>query len=541
MANYFTDNEDLRWYLERGIDWAPLVEATEYGNRAKGAFDTPADAVAFYREVLESVGELAATHVGARAAEMDRQHPRVEGGEVVEGAAMTAAFEAFKSAELHKLCIPRELGGLGSPLLVYFLCGEMIARGDVGAMTHFSFHGGIAMAMLAYSIYEGSTRFDVEGGRIAETRFAKQIEEISRGDAWGCMDITEPDAGSDMARLRTRGEQDEDGQWRLTGQKVFITSGHAKYHLVIAKTEPADALESLSMFMVQAYEDHPDGTRERFVTIDRVEEKLGHNSSVTAALSFDRTPAQLIGARGEGFKYMLVLMNNARVGVSFEGIGIIEASLRAAREYAEGRRSMGKPIARHEMIADYLDEMHCDLLALRALAVASAYAEETSQKLGILQRFDAALTPAERERIARELPVVRARSRRFTPLLKYITAEKAVEHARRAVQIHGGVGYTRDYPVEKLLRDAMVLPIYEGTSQIQSLMAMKDTLNGIVKDPAGFARRSAQTALRARSANDPLERRVAAVQSLARSAERSLVARTAADKLAHVRRLPFGQ
>jgi hypothetical protein len=122
-----------------------------------------------------------------------------------------------------------------------------------------------------------------------------------------------------------------------------------------------------------------------------------------------------------------------------------------------------------------------------------------------------------------------------------MTAEKAVEHARRAVQIHGGVGYTRDYPVEKLLRDAMVLPIYEGTSQIQSLMAMKDTLNGIVKDPAGFARRSAQTALRARSASDPLERRVAAVQSLARSAERSLVARTAADKLAHVRRLPFGQ
>ncbi|MFO0561231.1 MAG: acyl-CoA dehydrogenase family protein [Polyangiales bacterium] len=545
MSNYFNDNEDLRWYVDRGIEWAPLIEATEYGFRAPDAMKNVPEAVAFYREVLESVGELAAKYVGERSAAMDREHPHVSDGEVIEGAAVRKAFDAFRENELHRMVFPRELGGLNVPLIVYYLAGELIARGDVGAMTHFSFHAGIGMAMLAYSIYEGSTHFDVEAGKIASTRFQKEIEEIVRGEAWGCMVITEPDAGSDMARLRTKATLGDDGVWRLSGQKIFITSGHAKYHLVIARTEESSGqgmgLDGLSMFMVQAYEDLPDGKRKRFVTIDRVEDKLGHNSSVTAALTYEDTPAQLVGARGEGFKYMLVLMNNARVGVSFEGIGIIEAAHRLAREYAAGRKSMGKAIAQHEMIADYLDEMECDLLALRALAVTSAYVEETSQKLGILQRFESKLSAEEKQRIEKELPRVRARSRRFTPLLKYITAEKAVEHARRCVQIHGGVGYTKEYGAEKLLRDAMVLPIYEGTSQIQSLMAMKDTLNGIVKDPAGFAKKSAQCALRARTANDPLERRVAKVQSLCRGAERSLVARTAMDKLGDVRRLPIGQ
>lgn len=545
MSNYFNDNEDLRWYVDRGIDWAPLIEATEYGFRAPDAMKSVPEAVAFYREVLESIGELSAKYVGESAARMDREHPHVQDGEVVEGPAIQRAFEVFRDNELHKMVFPRELGGLNVPLIVYYLAGELIARGDVGAMTHFSFHAGIGMAMLAYSIYEGSTHFDVQAGRIASTRFQEPIEEILRGDAWGCMVITEPDAGSDMARLRTKATLGEDGVWRLSGQKIFITSGHAKYHLVIARTEESTGegmgLDGLSMFVVKAYDEQPDGTRRRYVTIDRVEDKLGHNSSVTAALTYEDTAAQLVGQRGEGFKYMLVLMNNARVGVSFEGIGIIEAAYRMASEYAQGRKSMGKSIAQHEMIADYLDEMQTDLLGARALAVASAYAEESAQKLGILQRFEGTLSEAEKARIEKELPRVRARSRRFTPLLKYLTSEKAVEHARRCVQIHGGVGYTREYGAEKLLRDAMVLPIYEGTSQIQSLMAMKDTLNGIVKDPAGFAAKSAQSALRARTSKDPLERRFAKLQSLVRGAERSLVARTAKDKLDGVRRLPIGQ
>ena len=535
MASFLTDNEDLRFYLERGVDWDALVEVTEYGYRTPDGFKTPAEARGFYAEVAAMMGELVAKELGPRAARIDREGNTLAEGEVTEGASMQAFFAALKAAEVHRLCLPRELGGLNAPLTLYFLVAEMVARGDVSAMTHFSFHGGMAMAMLAYSIHEGSTRFDVAAGRIAETRFAEYIEEIARGDAWGCMDITEPDAGSDMARLRTQAAQDADGQWRVTGEKIFITSGHGKYHFVIARTEEAkgdDAfagLQGLSMFLVKAFDDLPDGTRVRHVEVSRLEEKLGHHGSVTAALRFDGAPAQLIGARGEGFKYMLVLMNNARVGVAFESIGLGECALRMARAYAEGRRSMGKAIAQHEMIADLLDEMETDLLGLRALAATSAFHEEMAQKMALLERFVEGTPEASRAKL--DLPRHRSLSRRYTPLLKYLAAEKAVEIARRNVQIHGGVGYTREYGAEKLLRDALVLPIYEGTSQIQSLMAMKDTLLGIIKRPQAFVRRLGQARWRAVSAADPLEKRVAAVSALSLSAQQHLLTRTAADKL----------
>ena len=536
MASFFTDNDDLQWWFEKGIDWAKLVEVSEYGWRAPDGFKTPAEGIAFYRDVTSMVGELIADDVAPRAAQIDRDGAHLSGGEAVESPAVKAVMERFKEIELHKLCLPRELGGMNAPLLVYFLNAEMIARADVSLMTHFSFHGGMAMAMLAYSVHEGTTEFDAAAGKISATRFAKEIEEISRGDAWGCMDITEPNAGSDMAALRARGEQDADGNWFVTGQKIFITSGHGKYHFVIARTEepkPGEdamsGLKGLSMFLVPTYEDLPDGTRRRWVTLDRVEEKLGHHGSVTAALSFDRAPARLIGKRGEGFKYMLVLMNNARLGVGFESIGLAECAVRQAREYAAGRASMGKTIDRHEMIADMLDEMDMDVRLLRALAVTGAYHEELAQKLGLVEKFG--LPPDEARRARKEVEVHRAKARRLTPLLKYLAAEKAVEIARRNVQIHGGVGYTQDYGAEKLLRDALVLPIYEGTSQIQSLMAMKDTLIGIIKNPKEFVRRTADAKARAIYARDDLEKRVAKLSSQSLAAQQFLLTRTAAAKL----------
>jgi alkylation response protein AidB-like acyl-CoA dehydrogenase len=538
MANFFSDNDDLRFYFDKGIDWAPLVEVTEYGYRTREGFKKPEDAVVFYREVADMVGGLVADQIAPRAAQIDREDNHLRGGEVEEGSAMREVFAAIKGAELHRLCLPRELGGMNAPLLLYFLTAEMMARADVSVMTHHSFHGGMAMAMLVFSIHEGTTTFDAVKGEVKETRFAAEIDELSRGDAWGCMDITEPNAGSDMAALRTRAEQDEKGNWFVTGQKIFITSGHGKYHFVIARTEeakdpndPFSGLGGLSMFLVKTYDELPDGSRERHVTIDRVEEKLGHHGSVTASLSFDRAPAQLIGKRGEGFKYMLTLMNNARLGVGFESLGVAECALRLAREYAEVRRSMGKSIARHEMIADYLDEMQTDVYGIRALAMAAAAHEELAQKLDLMRKFLPVATAEERARIERDLPRHKARARRFTPLLKYLAAEKAVEIAKRSIQILGGVGYTKDYAAEKLLRDALVMPIYEGTSQIQALMAMKDTLGGIIKKPQAFVTRLGQARWRSVSARDPLEKRVAKVQVLSLSAQQHLVARTAITKL----------
>jgi alkylation response protein AidB-like acyl-CoA dehydrogenase len=547
MANFFKDNEDLQYYFREGIDWEPLVRLTEFDYRAKDAFTKTDEAVEFYREIAEMVGEFTANEIAPHAAKIDREGVQLVDGEAKQAPEMDAIFRKISELELHGMTLPRELGGMNCPLLLYFLNSEMMGRADVSVLAHHSFHGGMAMAMLIFSIREGTTEIDTEKARIVKTRWADYIEEIRTGKAWGCMDITEPHAGSDMAQLRTVGEQDEDGNWFVSGEKIFITAGHGKYHFVIARTEPQGdpddpfaGLGGLSMFLVPTYRENADGTRERIVQITRVEEKLGHHGSTTAALLFDRAPADLIGERGEGFKHMLTLMNNARVGVGFECIGICEAAYRAAKAYAEERPSMGKTIDRHEMIADYLDEMRTDIQGIRALTIWAAYHEEVAQKLLLGARFggsrEGGMSVEEMEREAKRRQRL---SRRATPLLKYLASEKAVQMARRCVQIHGGNGYMNEYPAEKILRDALVMPIYEGTSQIQSLMAMKDTLGGIMKNPQRFLRRAAQSRWRSVSARDPLERRVAKLNVLCDGVKQHLMRKTAEDKLRSVADQPM--
>jgi 3-(methylthio)propanoyl-CoA dehydrogenase len=535
VANFLDDNDDLLFYLERGIDWAPIVELMEHGYRAPGAPRDLAEALSGYRDILTMVGSFAADEVAPRAAAIDRKGVKMKDGEAVMPPEMDALFEQIKALDLHTLSIPREFGGVNNPMVVYFLVTELLARADVSVMAHYGFHSGIALSLLIFSAHEGTTRFDRDAHTLTETRFSGAIAEILRGDAWGSMDITEPDAGSDMGALKCRAEQDADGNWYVSGQKIFITSGHGKYHIVIARTERPEpgklGLDGLSLFLAPAYEDLPDGTRKRLATLDRLEEKLGHEGSATAAITFDRSPAQLIGKRGEGFALMLMLMNNARIGVGFESIGLCECAYRLARAYAAERRSMGKTIDRHEMIADYLDEMRTDIQGLRALAMHAAVHEELGQRLKMTALLGADEGSLERARLLKQSRAHSRKARRVTPLLKYLAAEKAVEISRRAVQIHGGAGYIKEYGAEKLLRDALVMPIYEGTSQIQSLMAMKDAMSAIMKNPQKFLTRIAQSRWRSLSALDPLERRVARLTALSLSAQQHLIQRTATDKL----------
>ena len=547
MANFYADNVDMQFYMEKGIDWKRLVEITEYFYQSPDGFESAPEAVDFYREIIDLVGNFSAEEIAPYSAQLDQEGVEFKDGEASFPPRLQGIFDRIKEMELHGMCIPRELGGQNCPLTLFYLCGELIGRSDISVMTHHSFHGGIAMALLLYSFNEGTTEFDLEAGTISKTRFADVIAEIRDGNAWGCMDITEPNAGSDMASMRTIGKQNETGQWLLNGQKIFITSGHGKYHLVIAKTElesqEDDALaglKSLSMFLVKAFEEE-NGEVTRYATVDRLEEKLGHHASATATITFEDTPAELIGKRGEGFKYMLILMNNARIGVSFESIGLCEAALRLARNYARERPSMGKTIDRHEMIADYLDEMESDIEGLRALGVTCALNEEMAQKLNMLIEAGV-LTDADRvESEKKSLKKYRNTSRRLTPLLKYLAAEKAVEFGQRCVQIHGGVGYTKEYGAEKLLRDAMVLPIYEGTSQIQALMSMKDTLGAALKNPAQFARKIAKTRWKEASAKDPNEKNLARLQSISLATQRHLITKTAVDKAKALRGQPVNE
>ncbi len=546
MANFYTDNADLQYYIDRGIEWEPLVRLVEDGFRREDGFQTTDEAVGFYRDVLEMLGRFVADEIAPVAAEIERETMTLKDGGVEFGPKLTELFTKIKALEMNGLSIPRELGGMNSPVLVYMICSEIMARADVSIMAHHSFHAGIAMAMLVYSMAEGTTEIDPATGEILSTRFQDAIAEIVAGNAWGSMDITEPDAGSDMGALRTKAEQDADGNWFVTGQKIFITSGHGKYHIVIARTEEVkgddalSGLHGLSTFVVPAYEDLPDGTRNRWVTVERLEEKLGHHASATCAVNFDHAPAHLIGERGEGFKQMLLLMNNARIGVGFECIGICEAAIRTAEAYAEERRTFGKSIDQHEIIADYFDEMRTDVQGLRAMAMRAAMFEEMSYRAQTKLRRGSA-DDLEARRLEAQSKEYKRSSRRVTPLLKYLAAEKAVEMARRCVQIHGGSGYTTEYGAEKLLRDAMVMPIYEGTSQIQSLMAMKDTLGAITKNPQEFVRRIAQARWRSVSARDPHVRRLAKLQSTSLAAQQHLIRKTVGDKFRNVRSRPLGE
>ncbi len=547
MPNYYEDNDDLRFYVEKAIDWESLVELTEYKYLAKDGFTNAEEAVEFYRSVLEMVGEFVANEVAPRVKEIDRTHPRLENGEVLFPPVLEEIFAHVRQLEMHGMCIPRELGGMNCPFLTFLISAELMARADVSVAAHVGFHGGMALAMLVLSIMEGSTEFDVENVCIRDTRFREYIEEIVAGEAWGSMDITEPGAGSDMAMLTTRGEQDGDGNWYITGQKIFITSGHAKYHFVIARTEDTNeddafgGLKGLSMFLVPTYRTGENGEREYLASFDAVEEKLGHHGSATVAISFDRTPACLIGNRGEGFRLMLLMMNNARVGVGFESLGICEAAWRLAKNYAAERKSMGKTLDQHEMIADYLEEMENDIQAIRALSMKGAVEEEKSQRRAILSNVVLPEGEAEREAVEAEIREHQKKSRHITPLVKYLGAERAVEMSRRCIQIHGGFGYTQEYGAEKLLRDAMVLPIYEGTSQIQSLMVMKDNLLGALKAPGDFFRGNAGACWRSWFGASRAERRVARLQARSCAAIRYLMRRLFVKKLGVLRGRPLGE
>ena len=255
MANFLEDNEDLKFYLEKYIDWEPLVKLVEYDFKMNDGFENNAEATEFYTDVLNMVGELVANEIAPRAKAIEENPVKMVDGEVVGPPEFNAIFDQINEVGLHGLCLPRELGGMNAPLLVYMLAGEMFSRADVSVMTHHSFHGGMALAMLLFSVMEGSTEIDLETMTMKTTRFQKEIEEIVTGQTWGSMDITEPDAGSDMGALRTKAEQDEDGNWFVTGEKTFITSGHGKYHFVIARSEetkdpddPFAGLAGLSFF-----------------------------------------------------------------------------------------------------------------------------------------------------------------------------------------------------------------------------------------------------------------------------------------------------
>lgn len=538
MKNFFLDNDDLQFNLEHQ-EWDkmfPLVETDLTDNEAPKNIG---EAKILYQELVSSIGEFIAEKIDPKVHLLDEEHPSIVNGEVIDAKTMGEFIKGLSGMGAMALPFPRYLGGFNLPWVVTNVVTEMCARADVSLMTYYSFFSGLGLAFQFYSLEEGS--FTTDKKKILSSRFDEQIKDLVKGISCGAMCLTEPEAGSDLAQIASTARLAKDGYWYLNGQKIWITCGHGEHHLVLARSENKitnPGLKGLSLFYVPAHI-VKDGIKVRNFTIGGQEKKMGQHSSVTVTINYDNTRAELVGQRGHGFKNMALVMNDARIIVGFEGVGLCEKALRQAKAFAESRITMGKPISNHEMIAEYLDEMEIENKALRALAFHAAFHEEMSNRLKIKLKVENPKNPEIKKDLLNQQKEHKWQARLATPILKYCAAENAVRFARMNMQILGGVGYMKEYHAEKLMRDALIMPIYEGTSQIQALMVLKDHLQHAMRNPAHFFSKMAQAKVQTLSSKTPEERSLAKLKSLYYGTVQTILSRMVIDKFGSLKNKPL--
>ncbi|MBN2083813.1 MAG: acyl-CoA dehydrogenase family protein [Anaerolineales bacterium] len=460
IDNFFLDNPDLQFRLEQ-LDLREVLELKERNYAEAGQYPTAprhyADAKDNYRMILEVLGELCATRVAPRAAEADEEGVHFANGQVEYAKATRDAIEALRQAELFGSMLPRKYGGLFLPESVYQMMVEIVSRAESGLMTIFGLQE-IASSIEEYGSEEAKQRV---------------LPKFSRGEVSGAMILTEADAGSDLGGVQTRAVYDEAAKvWRLTGVKRFITNGNADVALVLARSEEGSHDgRGLSLFLVE---------RDPSVKIRRIENKMGLHASPTCELQYTNTPAELIGKRRFGLlRYSMALMNGARLAVAAQALGIAEAAYREADKYSRQRIQFGKPIRELQPVARMLVAMRGEIEATRALL------GETGRWVDLLKAYERAAaegTPADPDTARERLKTTSTMSETLTPIVKYYSTEMGNRVCFQAVQIHGGVGYMREFQVERLMRDQRVTNIYEGTSQLQ-VVAATGKLLGHSLDP----------------------------------------------------------
>jgi hypothetical protein len=453
--NFFLDNPDLQLRLAQ-LDLREVLELKEKGYTESDVYPTAprtyADAVDSYRIVLEILGEICGERVAPRAAEADDEGAHWADGEVTYAAATLDAIEALRRAELFGAMLSREYGGLNLPESIYQMMVELVARAESGLMT-------------VYGLQEIASSLEEYGD--AETK-ARILPRFARGEVSGAMVLTEADAGSDLGSVATRATLNEaTGTWRLNGVKRFITNGLADVSLVLARSEEGSTdARGLSMFVVE---------RDATVKIRRIENKMGIHASPTCEIQYTNTPAILLGKRRFGLmRYAMGLMNGARLAVAAQALGIAEAACREADQYSRERIQFGKPIRALPAVARLLLTMKVDLEATRALLA------ETGRWVDLWKVYERALADGGTDAD----PAIRARHKQaqaladtLTPMVKYCATEMGNRVCSQAMQVHGGVGYIREFNIERLFRDVRVTNIYEGTSQLQVVAAIGKLLN----------------------------------------------------------------
>ena len=453
MANFYTDNPDLKHHLTHPL-MEKIVAMKERNYTDAEKYDYApldyADAQDSYDKVLEIVGEICGDIIAPNAESVDHDGPSVADGRVTYAPATQINLEACRKAGLMGMAMPRRYGGLNFPITPYIMAADIVSRADTG------FENLWGLQDCAETIYEFAD----------EDQKQRFISRVCQGETMS-MDLTEPDAGSDLQSVMLKATEQPDGTWRLNGVKRFITNGDSDIHLVLARSEAGTRDgRGLSMFIY----DKRDGG----VNVRRIENKMGIKGSPTCELTYKDAKAELCGSRQLGLiKYVMALMNGARLGIAAQSVGVSELAYREALAYARDRKQFGKAIIEFPAVYEMLSVMKAKLDASRSLLY------ECARFVDIYKIYDdiakeRKLTPEERKEAKSYSRLADA----LTPLAKGMGSEYCNQNAYDCIQIHGGSGFMKDYACERLYRDARITSIYEGTTQLQVVAAIRHVTTG---------------------------------------------------------------
>ncbi len=455
MTNYYSDIPEIKFELENSPLMQRIVELKERGFEDKDKYDEApqdfADAMDSYDRVLDIVGDITANVVAPNAEDVDAEGPHCEGGRVRYASKTVENLDTMVKAGMNGMTMPRRYGGLNLPVVAYTAANEIVSAGDAGFENIWSLQDCI----------ETLYCFGNEEQR------QKYIPRVCAGETMS-MDLTEPDAGSDLQSVMLKATYDEENQcWRLNGSKRFITNGDSDIHLVLARSEAGTRDgRGLSMFIY----DKRDGG----VNVRRIENKLGIHGSPTCELVYKNAKCELCGDRKLGLiKYVMSLMNGARLGIAAQSVGLSQAAYNEALAYARDRRQFGKAIIEFPAVAEMIANIKAKLDAGRALLYETARYVDIYKALEDISR-DRKLTPEERA----ELKKYSRLADSFTPLAKGMNSEYANQNGYDCIQVHGGSGFMLEYACQRIYRDARITSIYEGTTQLQTVAAVRYITNG---------------------------------------------------------------
>ena len=448
MANFYTDNPALKHHLTHPL-MRKIVALKERDYTDAEKYDYAPmdyeDAIDSYDRVLDIVGDVCGTTIAENAESVDQEGPKVVDGHVEYAPGTVENLDKCRKAGLMGMAMPRRFGGLNFPITPYIMAADIVSRADTG------FENLWGLQDCAETIYEFAD----------EDQKQRYITRVCNGETMS-MDLTEPDAGSDLQSVMLKATEQPDGTWRLNGVKRFITNGDSDIHLVLARSEEGTRDgRGLSMFIY----DKRDGG----VTVRRIENKMGIKGSPTCELVFKNAKAELCGSRRLGLiKYVMALMNGARLGIAAQSVGVSELAYREALAYARDRRQFGKAIIDFPAVFEMLSVMKAKLDASRSLLYETARYVDLYKAYEDIAR-ERSLTPDERK----EMKFYSRRADALTPMAKGMGSEYCNQNAYDCIQIHGGSGFMKVYTCERIYRDARITSIYEGTTQLQVVAAIR--------------------------------------------------------------------